>query len=388
MNEHLTTTVTVYYIILFSMIIFFTSYWFVSNNKLVGLQQKSIFTDYRFWIPCLIYTILLGYRWDFAYDWWQYYQTFEFIQHGALYRDNTEKGYLAINYILGYIGLNYYSIFILECFVYFSSVFLLLKHNRKALLIGLCLVFIAMRFRTLNLSRQHFAMSFLWIGFYFLLKDKLKNYILFAILACSIHTSAILWSVPMFFASKMKKFISLKAALIVFILCYVFKAIVFDYILNTATFFTTYFITNKSYDTAQMLSDTFMWEEQSNFRLLIDFFKGFAYIMCMYYCLKKKYIDNNKDYIILVLGYIGLCLTIFGTSHEIVSRFMLYLSVFTYLGWGIISVHLIKGRKNTPWYILIFAIITLAHYLYSMYPVIEHEVENGCYIEYKNTIPL
>lgn len=385
MNEHLTTTVNVYYIIFFSMIIFFTSYWFVSNNKLLRLQQKSIFTDYRFWIPCLIYTILLGYRWNFAYDWWQYYQTFEYIQHGLLYRDNTEKGYLIINYLLGYLGFNFYSIFILESFVFFTSVFILLKHNRRAMIVGLCLVFIAMRFRCLNLSRQHFAMSILWIGFFYLLKDKIKAYWTFALIACTIHTSAIIWILPFYFSVKINKFFNLRILLIIFLSCYIFKDIVFDNIIKGSSFLTNYIITNKSYDAAQMLSETFMWEDKSLFKTFIDIFKGISYIICMNYCLEKNYVKSKIDYIILIIGYIGLCLVVFGTAHEIISRFMLYCSVFTYLGWGVICEKIIIYRKKFPITLLILASIVILHYLYSMYPTILHEVENNCYIEYRIT---
>lgn len=371
------------------MIICFSSYWLVTTNRLVRIQRQSIFIDFRFWIPCLLYTVLLGFRWDFAFDWWQYYQTFEYIQTGDLYRENTEKGYLAINYLLGRLGFDFYSIFLLECFTFFTSVFLLLKHNRKALLIGLCLVFIAMRFRCLNLSRQHFAMSVLWIGYYFLLKKYVKTYWTFAVLACTIHTSAIVWIVPFYFSTYIRKFLDFKTALIIFILCYVLKTVVFDFLINMSTLITATLITNKTYDASTMLADNFMWEEQSPLRIAINFVKGIAYIVCMYYCLKQKYIKNYRDYIILILGYIGLCLVVFGTTHEIVSRTMLYLSVFTFLGWGIMCVHLWRERSRIPLPVLLLAFITLLHYFYSMYPTIVSECENNIYIEYKwSTLPI
>lgn len=383
MNEHLTTTLTVYYGILLSMILCFSSYWFITPNKLIRIQKKSIFSDIRFWIPCLLYTFLLGYRWNFAYDWWQYYQTFEYIQSGQLYRDDTEKGYLLINFLLGKIGFDFYSIFILECFTFFTSVYLLLKNNRKALLVGLCLTFIAMRFRCLNLSRQHFAMSILWIGFYFLLKHKIKTYWTFAVIAFSVHTSAILWAIPFYLIHHLRKFINAKTALIIFALCYIFKTVVFDLIINASSLITAYVITNKNYDSSAMLADRFMWEENSPLRIGINFIKGLAYIVCMFYIIKKKNVADRQDFIILILGYIGLCLTIFGTTHEIISRLMLYVSMFTFLGWGIIWEHLIQKRKSVPAWIWMLALFTLLHYIYAMYPTVIEEVKVGNYIEYK-----
>ena len=386
MNEHLSTTLTVYYSILLSMIICFSSYWLVTSNRLVKIQQKSIFSDIRFWIPCLLYTVLLGYRWNFAYDWWQYYQTFEYIQNGQLYRDTTEKGYLLINYLLGKAGFNHYSIFLLECFTFFTAAYLLLKHNRKALLIGLCLTFIAMRFRCLNLSRQHFAMSILWIGFYYLLKSKIKTYWAFSILACSIHTSAILWAVPFYLTRYLQHFISFKKALIIFVSCYIFKTVVFDLLINVSSLITAYIITNKGYDASMMLADRFIWEENSTLRNAISFIKGLAYVVCMYHIIKKKYVTDRQDYTILVIGYIGLCLSIFGSTHEIISRFMLYVSIFTFLGWGVIWSCLIQKRHSVPIWIWIFALFTLMHYVYAMYPTVVEEVKIGNYIEYRNDI--
>lgn len=384
MNEHLATTLTVYYIILLSMVLCFSSYWFITPNKLIRIQKKSIFSDIRFWIPCLLYTILLGYRWDFAYDWWQYYQTFEYIQRDQLYRDDTEKGYLLINYLLGKAGLDFYSIFLLECFTFFTAIYLLLKHNRKALFIGLCLTFIAMRFRCLNLSRQHFAMSILWIGYYFLSKNKLKTYWIYAVTACSVHTSAILWVIPFYLTRYLRNFISFKPALIIFISCYIFKTIVFELMIKSTSFIAAYIITNKGYNSSTILADRFIWEPSSSFHTALNFIKGLAYVVCMYYVINKKYITDRKDYIILVIGYIGLCLTIFGTTHEIISRFMLYVSAFTFIGWGVIWKFLIQKRKTTPIWIWILALFTIMHYIYAMYPTIVTEWKNGVYIEYKN----
>lgn len=124
---HLELTLTVFYTVFFVMLIFTAGYWVINKNRVSILERKSIFSDMRFWIPCLVYTILLGFRWDYAYDWEQYYNTFIYIQHGELYRETTEIGYLAINYLLGQLGFNFYSIFLLEGFIYILSIYIMLQ---------------------------------------------------------------------------------------------------------------------------------------------------------------------------------------------------------------------------------------------------------------------
>lgn len=386
MTDHLTVTLTVFYTVLFSMIICNVLYWFITPNRLIKIELQSIFTDFRFWIPCLMYTILLGFRWDYAYDWWQYYNIFNYIQRGELYRPDIEKGYLIINYLLGKLGLNYYSIFLLEGFCFFTAVFLLLKHNRKGLLLGFCIVYMTMVFRCLNLSRQFFAMSVLWIGLYHLLKGRIKIYWILVLAAFSIHTSTILWCVPFFLMRYLKSFIGFKTALIVFCCFILFGDFIFNFFLNSADFITQYLIANKSYDTFAMQNEIFTVETRSSLALILlfRFIKGITYIVCMYYCLKKGYIKDHRDYIILVLGYIGICLDTVGVNHAIISRSILYVVVFIGLGYGIMFIHLLKEKGKTPMGILILMLITIVHYSVSMYNgIVSQVINNEFYIEYQ-----
>ena len=383
MYEHLETSMLVYYSILLSMIVCYATYWNIGEKKISCVQNRSIFLDWRYWIPCLLFTFLLGFRWNFAYDWNQYYNTFNYIQHGKLYRDNTEVGYLAINYLLGHLGFNYYSIFILEAFLFYSSIFLLLKNNRKALLFGLCLAYIGMRFRMLNLSRQHFAMSIIWIAYYHLVNQRTKYFWIIALVACTIHSSAIIWTIPFFFFNKIRKFFNFKIALIIYFACYIFKTYVFDYLISLSDLVTMYIITEKSYTSEQMLSDTFNWGKITPWRMALNMVHGVTYIICMYYCLSKDYVKDKLDKNILYIGYIGLVLPIFGTSHEIVSRFMLYTTVFYYLGWGIFMSKLIINRNRVSRFIWILPVACILHTLYGMKEVINYEVSIGNFIQYK-----
>ena len=204
MNEHLSLTLTIFFLILIVFVVINSSYWVLSRKQLMRVESRSVFLDWRFWIPCLVYAFVLGYRWDYAFDWWQYYNTFNDIQHGLLYRESTEKGYLLVNIILGKLGFDFYSIFIFEGFIYILSIYILLKHNKLALVFALPLIYMGCRYNCLNISRQFFAQSILWIGFYYLLKNNKKIYWILGIIACSIHSSAYIWIIIFYFAPKLK----------------------------------------------------------------------------------------------------------------------------------------------------------------------------------------
>ena len=85
MNQHLSTTLTVFYFILIVFVIIPITYWALPKKRLNRLENKSLFLDIRFWIPSLVYAFLLGYRWDYAYDWEQYYNTFNYIRKKDTY---------------------------------------------------------------------------------------------------------------------------------------------------------------------------------------------------------------------------------------------------------------------------------------------------------------
>lgn len=121
--QHLEFTIIIFTIVFLSFIIFPAIYMRMTDKQIALLDKKSLLNDWRFLMPCLIYTILLGFRYDYAFDWYQYQQTFLYLLRGELYRETTEVGYLAINWILGKLSFNYYSIFCLkDLFGYFLFV--------------------------------------------------------------------------------------------------------------------------------------------------------------------------------------------------------------------------------------------------------------------------
>lgn len=381
---NLDLTLTVFYFILLVMVIFTASYWYVTSSLLEKIERRSIFMDIRFWIPCLVYTILLGFRWDYSFDWDQYYNTFINIQKGILYRDSTEKGYLTINYLLGQLGFNFYSIFLLEGFLYITSIYIMLQKNRKALLFALPLIYISARNNCLNISRQFFAQSFLWIAFYYLIQGKRTIYFILGAVACSIHTSAFFWIVA-FYLIKFFKIPSLKVTTIIYLGCLVFQVLFQKYFYALSTVLITYMLTDRGYDSDYMMADRFHRIEFSLFHTLLYAFIDFTFILSVYFVKKRGLVKSKWEEILMIVGIYGVCLNVVGGTHEIFSRFFWYFSYLYYIAWGIVLCYMCKNIKQVPFYLWIFTAISLMQKLWSMYALIIAECTgpDHHYLEYR-----
>lgn len=379
--KYLDLTLSVFYIILLVFIIVPISYWNQSRNNLIRIQQKSILLDWRFWIPALVYSLLLGFRWDYAYDWNQYYNTFNYIQHGEIYRDTTEKGYLVVNYLLGHIGFNFYSIFILEGFLYIFSIYTLLNDKRRALIFALPFLYIAARFNCLNISRQFFAQSIVWVGFYYLLKKRTKIYVVLSLVACTIHTSAIIWTPLFYIISLITRFPKQKVVIGVYVVCWLVRSSIQMFFSEASDYLT--FLDNKGYDSSNMMGESHIRDEISIYRMILQFIINLGYILSSYYVIFKLKIKNEKESLIIFVGIIGVCLNVLGGTHEIFNRFFWYFSYLYYIGWGLVLFYLVTNKKTVPLYIWLFNLLGVLQILWSMYPTIIQEVMNNHYIHYK-----
>ena len=382
--SNLNLTLFVFYIILLTFVFFPLFYWNQSNMGLRIIERKSILLDWRFWIPALVYSILLGYRWDYAYDWNQYYNTFNCIQHGELYRDTTEKGYLAVNYLLGYLGFSFYSIFILEGFVYILSIFFLLKDNRRTIIFALPLIYMAARFNCLNISRQFFAQSLLWIGFYYLLHEKKICFWVFSMLAFTIHTSAIVW-IPIFYLmSYVKKMPNIWIMVSVYFACWIIRSLVQNYFIEGSNLITAYIITNKEYDGIHIMEDKFLRNDYEIGRIILLSVINLGYIFSSYFVFNRFKFKSQIEKLIVFVGIIGICLNVLGGTHEIFNRFFWYFSYLYYVGWGVVLFYLFMNRNMVPWYLWFVNLLGIAQLLWSMYAsIVDDVIRNHHFIQYK-----
>ena len=381
--NHLEFTIFIFTVIFLCFIIFPAFYSQMTNRQIVLLNNKPLWKDWRFLTPCLIYTILLGYRFDYAFDWYQYQQTFLYLLRGELYRENTEIGYLVINWILGKLSFDYYSIFLLEGFIWIFSICYLCKEDRKAWIFILPLVFIVFRFRCLNLSRQFFAMSIFLIACKNLMLGNTIRYWIVGLVALSIHTATIVFLIPIFFIAKLIKYPSLKYVLIIYVILFLFQNQIQDFIFKQADFVSTHLIVNKgenfySYDN---LIDRFAWEQRSLIRRMFQAAKDFLYIFFIYK-FKDSSLLSKQQKIIFFIGFISIFLSLAMGENEISTRLIIYLTLFYYVAYGYIYYFIFSRHNLVPKWFVILSVLIIIHYIYSLYDSIITDYNKGVYLEY------
>lgn len=383
--NHLELTLTVFFFILFIFILFPSAYWLLSPQSLRTIERKPLIQDWRFLIPAILYALILGFRWNYSYDWDQYYNTFNFIQHGVLYRDTTEKGYLLINYLLGHLGFNHYSIFILEGFTYIFAIYTLAKDNRKVLLFSLPFIYIAARNDSLNISRQFFAQSVLWIAFYYLVKCKKKIYFVLSLLAVSIHTTALIWTIAFYFVRYLR-FPSVKISISIYLIMWAISNIAQIYLFEASELFSALDILGKhSYGVSHMMLDRFQGRDLSLYRMVLIGTIHVGYIISADFVLKRIKIKSEFESILMTIGFVGVCMEVLGGTHEILHRFFWYFSFLYYVAWGYVIFYLIKSKSPIPTSIVLLNVLGVLQLFWSMYPTIVSEVtgEGRQILEYK-----
>lgn len=336
--DNASRTLLVFSIVFFTFVVIPLFYQPLTSSSLDRIQKKTFLLDWRFWIPMLVYSILLGFRYDYSYDWNQYRYTFEYINNGILYRDDTEKGYLFINKCLGLCGFNFYSIFILEAITYISSFFFLFKDNRKYLLFVLPLVYMQHYSNCLNISRQYFAMSMLFIAYRYLLDEKKIVYLLLGLVACSIHSSAYIWLI-LFWCFQRLNNIKINVTY-VFIACivssiviYCFKTPLYDALASMSNIMSS----KSQYSENQILDIKY---QRDNMQFSMFVVKLARILMYLYLFKIQNALGLFKDRPILknyvLIGLVMYPVIILMGTHEIFSRMLYYVSFMADIGWGIL----------------------------------------------------
>lgn len=381
-------TIFVFTIVLLSLIFIPTFYLALRQTNLGRLQNKSLFRDWRFLIPMIVYALLLGFRYDYYYDWEQYKNIFLYLQKGLLYRENAEVGYLFINKLLIQCGFNYYSIFILEGVVYVYSYYFLFKDSRRYLPFVLPLVFMAQFNNCLNISRQFFATSILFVAYRFLLEGNKKVYIGASILAGLIHNSAFLWMPFFYLFSKMNRIqLNLKLVAVISTILglgiFLFKNSLYQVLDNI---FMTLF--TGSFYAGNVLSDKYTGDGLSFSMILVRLLKMLTFI---YIFSKQDKANLFKCSILrnyIIIGILGMPMILLFSANELFLRLFFYISIFTDIGWGILLYNMIFEKKSVRYNIIDYVLVAICifHYFWQFYSYMIYTFGNSLtnpYIIYK-----
>jgi hypothetical protein len=259
-------------------------------------------------------------------------------------------------------------------------------------------------FRVLNLSRQHFGMSFFFIAIACIIEGKKLWYFFWSAIAISIHTSVLVYVIPFFLIKKLPSYLpSKKTLLLVYSFIFLGKTIFISILLKLGTFVSSWVITNKNYDALSLMQNRFQWTVALSKMLSMSFFDVTAIIAFWYIInfLKAKYQENNvlnvfhsvrfkntKDLFVYYMAYLGLLgafLRPIGEAHEIFSRTFLYFTYFEILGFSFWVYFLFKNMKSLriPLWLKLMTFMALLYRIYSAFFSLISQIDSGCFIEYR-----
>lgn len=365
-----TQTIVVFTIVLLSLSLAPMSYVFCGDRRLGAIHKRSLWLDWRFLLPLFIYSIFLGLRYNYSFDWMQYKNTFNYLRQGLLFRDTTEQGYLFVNKILIYLGFNFYSIFIVEGIFYLFAFYYLFKDYRKYIPFVLPLVYMANYSNSLNISRQYFAMSLVLIAYRCLLDGRKLIYLLLAVVAAQIHSSAYLWIVPFWLLKDINKFsrhinflYMFVLYVIVAIVSYAYRDYIYGFLSQLANLFTA-----KDYNSDHIMADRFMGEEMPVFRMVRVLFKSLVLLYLYREQNKAGWFSRHPIlHNFVLIGIATIPISIVMGTHEIFSRTIYYITLFIDIATGIVAANLILNIRRYNPITITMTILCFAHYFYQFY---------------------
>lgn len=151
-------------------------------------------------IPILIYSLVIGMRFETGTDWRSYYNYYiEFLEGGDV---NLEFAYVFLNKSVAFFGLNYQSFFIIVALIQIGLLYKFLEQRRRILFWGVLLYFLSGPFfSSLNLVRQSLAFFVFLFSLQYIIRKDWKMYLVAMVIAYGFHTSSLVL-VPLYFVNR------------------------------------------------------------------------------------------------------------------------------------------------------------------------------------------
>lgn len=168
----------------------------VKSTSKYRLQTKApVFFPLGYWLGIMLYTVIVGVRWNVGVDWESYLDLYETIKlHNETWLSKTvEYGFIFIMKVVAYYNLHYSFFFGFCGLLQVFFVALVFKDNPKAYAYAaLVMIFGDYFFASMTLVRQWIPVCFfLWFS-HFIVKKKPLWFLLCVCLAVSVHKTAIL----------------------------------------------------------------------------------------------------------------------------------------------------------------------------------------------------
>lgn len=175
--------------------VFFTLKWIeLLTLFLSGKALGSTSTRKNYWriaiIPIVVFALVEGLRWGRLIDWNNSVVEYEELNSFVNDRNASNPLYTILLYILKCLGLPFPVFVVFQCgFLMFSALFLLQEYKKYLRWILPCLIMAFVNNE--NFVRFYFALSFLFIAFYYYLHGSFKKFIIFSLISLLIHFAQI-----------------------------------------------------------------------------------------------------------------------------------------------------------------------------------------------------
>jgi hypothetical protein len=320
---------------------------FILWGKYFSSTPKKV----EFWIfafiPITVYSLITGSR----YGWGPDYIFYKYRLENALRYPEEQLGFKWINQTIKFLDISYVGGYIIYSFVFITCVFILIRsYNRSSIYMYYFVIPATLIFVT-SAIRQGLALSFVFLGLYFLNKKKWIGVILCILVGSSIHSSilvtvVIIGAVYLFIKNPINWKISIPFYLF---FTFLFNPSNFSFV---SIYISKYISLGNSFQSYIDNSDVWFGKEaandiynQSPFALFTSSSFYISIIYLGYITLKFK--THNQIVYIYNVVVIGLIFYRIGFNFEILRRIaepmlMLY---FIVLGYTFYIIYNIK-RKN------------------------------------------
>jgi hypothetical protein len=154
-----------------------------------GKYGSSTKNEVNYWmyslLPILTYSVITGSR----YGWGPDYLAYKIRLETALTYDEEQLGFKWINQTIKLLNIDYVGGFIIYSLIFMTSCFILIRSYRKASVYMYYFVIPATLLFVTNAIRQGLALSFVFLGLYFLNKKNWFGIVLSVFVGYSIHSS-------------------------------------------------------------------------------------------------------------------------------------------------------------------------------------------------------
>lgn len=315
-------------------------------------NKKCLLSKILLFLSFCISLLPMGFRYGIGTDYfYTYVPYFKWIGKGTASFD--EIGFNLLNKIVYEYNGDYRLLFFITSFIFLFFIYKSIYDNSKNIWMSVALIFLGQSyFYSMNIVRQSIAISILLFSFKYLKENQYIKFLLFVILATSMHITA-MFILPFLYLSK-RNINRRKKILIIFTMILMYPLISYGIkflILNTK--YSWYY--DSVYNTEKMA-------------VTIAFQNIILFILDLYYSKKNSLLNSKVDeeYRILSnINFLAICLILISSTFPLINRVIRYFTIFQLLYIPL----LIKKEKNAKLRLLLSMLLLLMMSTVTIYQI-------------------